>query len=60
MSDKVNIAIIALTLVTTGILIISGILLRNLFFEIGGLGMLLASFVMFSSMSSNTDERGET
>jgi hypothetical protein len=50
MSNKVNAAIIVLILILVGVLIISGIVLRNSFFVLGGCGLLLASFVMFSSI----------
>jgi hypothetical protein len=50
MSNKINAAIIALMLIVVGILIISGIVLRNSFFVLGGCGLLLASFVIFSSI----------
>ncbi len=49
MRNKINTAIIVLMLLAVGILIISGIVLRNSFFVIGGIGLLLASSVLISS-----------
>jgi len=52
MSDNENTIIITLSFVIAGILFLSSILLRNLYFGIGGAGMLLASFVLISSIPS--------